>query len=113
MMPNTTYQELLNSIPASQRPEIDPKTAGQKVSLAEGGELETVGSVMMPIIFQDALTDERVKFIFYAFVVPKMPIPMFMGWTSCDDLNIKVESEGQESIYTFDNGQEAFYIQGI
>ena len=67
----------------------------------------------MPVIFQDTLTDERIKFVFYALVVPKMLIPMFIGMTSSDNLNIKMESEGQESIYTFDNGQEAFYIEGI
>jgi hypothetical protein len=41
--------------------------------------MKTIGSCIFPVVFKNSLTGEKIKMKFYALVVPKLLIPMFIS----------------------------------
>jgi hypothetical protein len=73
-------QNFYHSIPKEHRPPINLLDAGKSVKLLFGGPTVTMGSIMMPIILKTANTNEYIKLVLYAFVVPKLVHPVFISW---------------------------------
>jgi hypothetical protein len=106
-------QKLLNSIPAAHRPELDSRAAGTKIQVLLCEDMVALGSVLMPIVLKDANTNERIKFIFYALVVPNLLIPIFSSENALKDLNFKTNGAREHRIFIFDDGQEIFRVKGF
>lgn len=89
---------------------MDTNAAGQGVGLiVSGSELKTLGSVIMPVILKTD-TGERIKLKFYALVVPKLIIPMFISNSSLSDLGVFMYL-GMD--LELDTGNEKFTIPHI
>lgn len=72
--------------------------------------MECLGSVLLPIIFKVADSNERVKFIVKALVVASLGVPVFIaGITLQEDLNIKTNFR----YFTYENGEDTFRINGV
>ena len=78
-----------------------------------GGPIKTLGSVMMPFLFKTR-DNETIKVVFYAMVVPKLTVPVFISYESWfqafgEQTTISV----RDSVYTLQVGSEIFTIDGI
>lgn len=109
-----TTQALLDSIPATHRPQIDATTAGTKISLTfRGGSLESLGSVLFPVVFTTS-TNQKVQLILYALVIPEFQIPMFISRDSlAASLNGFSEVWRGGPTYTLDFGNEKIDVKGM
>lgn len=50
---------------------------------------------MMPVVLKDVNTGEKIKFIFFAFVVPNLPVPIFLSLEAMKK-NLDMESSLSE-----------------
>jgi hypothetical protein len=67
----------------------------------------------MPIVLKDADTNELIKFIFYALVVPNLLIPVFISENALKGLEFKMKGSHERKILFFNNGHESFKVKGI
>jgi len=82
------------------------------VPLVIGGPIKTLGSVMMPILFKTR-ENETVKVVFYAMVVPRLTIPVFISQESWFQAFGGTIIMARDPVYTIQVGDETFTIDGI
>ena len=105
---------MLDSIPEAHRPRLNTQDADRDVSLIMGGPIKTLGSVMMPILLTTD-TNESIKLVFYALVVPELIIPMFISQTSWLQPGSRFMEDlfKKPPVFTISVGNETFKVKGI
>jgi len=96
-----TFKALFESIPAEHRPVLD--TADQTIQTLTSGPMKSIGTTLIPVIFTDEETKEKIRVVLYAIVVPNLFMGMFIGG-SVGFLESQAWSFGKV-IYTFDFGE--------
>jgi hypothetical protein len=67
--------------------------------------MKSIGTTFIPVIFTDAQTNERIRVVLYALVVPNLFMGMFIG-QAADWIESQLWGGlGRGPMYTFDFGQ--------
>jgi len=79
-----------------------------------GQPLKAIGTTFFPIILTNAQTQERIRLILHAFVLPKLLMGMFIGRGTATFLRVESWSGGSPR-FTFDfgGGLGEIEVQGV
>jgi len=92
---------------------LDTADKDRSVHLIMGGPIKTLGSVMMPFLFQTR-ENETIKVVLHAMVVPKLTIPVFISHESwLQAFGEQTTFTFRDPIYTLHVGGETFTVDGI
>ncbi|GLB44181.1 hypothetical protein LshimejAT787_1601110 [Lyophyllum shimeji] len=73
-------EDLYNSIPIDRRPTLDTSDAGMEIDyVLFGTKMTAVGSTFFPFLLTTGDTNERIRVILRAYVVPDLLMGMFIG----------------------------------
>ncbi|KAF9459731.1 hypothetical protein BDZ94DRAFT_1324562 [Collybia nuda] len=110
-------QTLYESIPEALRPALNTAEAGATVEFSLSGGKETaVGSVIMPIIFTNAITGSQFIVKLYALVLPNLLMGMFLSRNTLFNSFLKSEEWGGGKvtfICNFGNGPDVHIVHQL
>ncbi|EDR14529.1 uncharacterized protein LACBIDRAFT_305211 [Laccaria bicolor S238N-H82] len=111
---NVVSQELIDSIPAAHRPVVKTDDAGQTIPYIMGQPFKAIGTTFFPIVLTNAQTQEHIRLVLHAFMVPKLLMGMFIGKGTATFLKIEAWSGGRPRFtFDFSGGLGEIEVQGV
>ena len=88
--------------------------AGQTIPYIMGQPFKAIGTTLFPVVLTNAQTQERIRLVLHAFVVPQLLMGMFIGKQTATFLKVEAWSGGSPR-FTFDfgGGLGEIEIQGV
>jgi hypothetical protein len=107
-------QALLESIPSEHRPALNMTLAGQKVETLTVGNLQSIGTTLIPFILTNKDTCEKFRIVLSAIVLPNLFMGMFIGANGGDI--VRTTQWGHNGVvfgFSFGEPDVVVKVQGI